>query len=108
MSRPHEDLLRKVMLYVSEIGGLPVRVDTPGLLFDAQGEKVKIGRKGQWDSCHCIKGRFVAVEIKIGHDGLKREQANFGKAVERAGGVAIVARSLDDVANRLRLEGLAT
>lgn len=106
MSAPHENLLREVMLYMSGIGGLPVRIDTPGLLFDRFGNPARIGRKGQWDSVHCIKGRFVAIEVKIGRDRLTKEQVNFGKAVERAGGVAIVARSLDDVAAGLEAGGL--
>ncbi len=67
---------------------------------------MKIGKKGVLDIIATIKGRFVAIDAKIGRDRLKPDQVNFSQAVERAGGIAFAAWSVDDVANRLRMEGL--
>ncbi len=106
MNAAHNDLLNEVRLYIAQIGGLAVKVDVPGLLFDRHGNKVKLGTKGTSDSLNCIKGRYVAVEVKTGSGSLSTEQRNFGKAVERAGGIFITARSVDDVQNRLTAEGL--
>lgn len=107
MNAAHETLLNQIRLFVSECGGLPVKVDTPGLLTLADGRKARFGTKGVWDILACIRGRFVAIEIKTGTGRLKREQKNFGEAVIRAGGIAIQARSVEDVAVRFIAEGLA-
>jgi hypothetical protein len=106
MSRAHEDLVNEIRLYVSSIGGMPVKVDTPGLLFDKNGRPVKLGRKGVLDTISCIRGRFVAIDAKIGKDRLKPDQRKFAHAVERAGGIAFAAWSVDDVRDALRAEGL--
>jgi hypothetical protein len=106
MSGPHTDLVNEIRLYLSSIGALPVNAETPGLLYDRNGTPVKIGTKGVLDLIVCVKGRFVAIDAKIGRDRLKGKQPQFCAAVERAGGLAFAAWSVDDVANRLRMEGL--
>lgn len=107
MSVTHDDLVRAIRLYLSEIGGLSIHVETPGLLFDRHGKPVKIGKKGRLDIASCVKGRFVAIDAKIGRDRLKPDQQKFADAVTRAGGLAFAAWSVDDVAERLKSEGLA-
>ena len=106
MSAAHDDLVREIMLYLSSVGALPVKVDTPGLLFDRFGNPVKMGTKGVLDVLACLKQRFIAIDAKIGRDRLKDHQDKFCKAVERAGGIAFAAWSVDDVAQRLTAEGL--
>ncbi|CAB4140291.1 hypothetical protein UFOVP407_43 [uncultured Caudovirales phage] len=107
MSAKHNDLVNEIRLYLSSIGGLPVKIDTPGLLFDVNGNRVKLGTKGVLDIITCLKGRFVAIDAKCGRDRLKKEQSNFCTAVERAGGIAFAAYSVADVETRLKAEGLA-
>jgi len=102
----HDDLVRSIRLYLSEIGALSIKIDTPGLLFDKAGRPVKLGRKGVLDIATCVKGRFVAIDAKIGRDNLKPDQKKFAHAVMRAGGIAFAAWSVDDVRDRLTLEGL--
>ncbi len=106
MSVQHDDLVREIMLYISDIGGCCTQVDTPGLLFTRDGRPVKIGTKGVLDIEATIKGRSVKIDAKIGKDRLKGEQSNYAKAVERAGGIAFAAWSVADVAKRLKHEGL--
>jgi hypothetical protein len=106
MSVPHDDLVRSIRLYLSEVGALSIKIDTPGLLFDKRGTPVKIGTKGVLDINACLKGRFLAIDAKIGRDRLSPTQINFTASVERAGGIAFAAYSIEDVANRLRMEGL--
>ncbi len=107
MSAPHDDLVRKIRIFISEIGGLSCHIETPGLLFDKAGRPVKIGKKGRLDIAATIKGRSVWIDAKIGKDRLKPEQVKFAQAVQRAGGLAFAAYSVDDVRDTLRLEGLA-
>lgn len=106
MSRAHDDLVNEIMLFVCQIGGACTQVDTPGLLFTRAGQPVKIGTKGVLDVEATIKGRSVKIDAKIGKDRMRPDQLKYAAAVERAGGIAFAARSVEDVANRLRMEGL--
>lgn len=47
-------------------------------------------------------GRFVAIEVKSERGKVTDAQAAFLACVERAGGIAIVARSVEDVREALR------
>ncbi len=106
MSVPHDDLVRSIRLFISEIGGISISTPTPGLLFDKIGRPVKVGTKGVLDLHACIKGRFVTIDAKIGKDRLKPDQVKYATAVEQKGGLAFAAWSVDDVRDRLTLEGL--
>lgn len=107
MSGPHTDLVNAIRLYISEIGGVSVPVDTPGLLYTRDGRPAKFGTKGALDIAATIRGRAVWIDAKIGKDRLKPAQVNFCNAQAKAGAVAFAAWSVDDVAARLKMEGLA-
>jgi hypothetical protein len=102
----HTDLVNKVAVALSEMGGLAWRNNT-GALKAADGRLVRYGCVGSPDVVACISGRFVGVECKVGRDQHRPEQKAFAAATGRAGGLYILARSVDDVRNTLKLEGLA-
>ena len=106
MSATHNDLVREIRLYLSEVGAVSVPVDTPGLLYTRDGRPAKFGTKGALDITATIKGRAIWIDAKIGRDRLKPDQVKIAAAQERAGGIAFAAWSVDDVANRLQAEGL--
>jgi len=106
MSGPHTDLVNEIRLYLSSIGAMSVPVDTPGLLYSKDGTPVLLGKKGTLDIAATVKGRAVWIDAKIGKDRLKPKQVKFCEAQERAGGIGFAAWSVEDVANRLRMEGL--
>lgn len=106
MSGPHTDLVNRIRLYLSEIGATSVPVDTPGLLYTRDGRPAKFGTKGALDITATLKGRAIWIDAKIGRDRLKPDQVKFCAAQEKAGGIAFAAWSVDDVADRLRMEGL--
>lgn len=106
MSARHNDLVRLIRLFISEIGGVSVPVDTPGLLYTRDGRPAKFGVKGTLDIAATVNGRAVWIDAKIGRDHLKPAQTRFVEAIERAGGVAFAAWSVDDVRDRLTREGL--
>lgn len=106
MSAAHNDLVRSIRLYLSEVGAVSVPIDTPGLLYTRQGVPAKFGTKGTLDIAATLKGRAVWIDAKIGKDRLKPAQVNFCQAQERAGGIAFAAWSVEDVEARLRQEGL--
>lgn len=106
MSGPHTDLCNRIRLYLSEVGAMAVSIDTPGLVYTRDGKPFKLGTKGALDIEATLKGRSIWIDAKIGRDRLKPAQVKFCAAKERAGGIAFAAWSVDDVADRLRLEGL--
>lgn len=65
-----------------------------------------------WPGCADIlgqlqDGRFLAVEVKAPAGRLRPEQAAFLELVLQHGGVAFVARSLDDINTNLALQGVS-
>ncbi len=106
MSAAHTDLVNKIRLYLLGVGAMSVPVDTPGLLYTRDGRPAKFGTKGALDIAATLKGRAIWIDAKIGRDRLKPAQVKFCAAQEKAGGIAFAAWSVDDVADRLRSEGL--
>lgn len=106
MSARHTTLVNEIRLYLSEVGAMSVPIDTPGLLYTRHGAPAKFGTKGALDIAATLKGRAIWIDAKIGRDRLKPAQKNFVEAQEKAGGIAFAAWSVEDVAARLRLEGL--
>jgi hypothetical protein len=106
MSAAHTNLVNEIRLYLSSVGAMAVPVDTPGLLYTRDGRPVKFGTKGALDIEATLKGRSIWIDAKVGRDTLKPEQRKFCAAKERAGGIAFAAHSVDDVADRLCMEGL--
>jgi hypothetical protein len=70
-----------------------------------------IGAKGRPDLEGCFsdqsgRGRFLSIEVKTGTGELSADQREHKRRIERAGGIFIEARSVDDVQERLLAEGL--
>lgn len=101
----HGDLVREILLAVSPLG--MAWSNNTGVLRDATNRPVRYGLPGSSDVIAIVRGRFVGIEAKVGKDRQRQNQADFATAVRRAGGIYILARSVDDVLNTLKLEGLA-
>jgi hypothetical protein len=101
----HSDLVNAILLEVSPLG-LAWNNNT-GALKDQTDRLVRYGLPGSADVLACIAGRFIGIEAKVGSDRQRQNQKDFAAALRAAGGVYILARSVDDVRNTLRLEGLA-
>lgn len=101
--------MRDCMLRASDLGMLLLRYNV-GNFKTVDGRPVKIGTPGVSD---CIGFRsitvtqdmvgqkvaqFVACEVKAAKGRATDQQKQFLAVVERAGGVALIARSADDVA----------
>lgn len=63
-----------------------------------------MGTTGVPDIIGCHKGRFIAIEVKAGKNAVSPAQKAFLEAITRAGGIGIVARSIDDVIDALGLQ----
>ncbi len=85
------DLTRQVRDLLHLLGGWEVKV-LGGLG----------GRRGVPDVLACFRGRFVAIEVKAPKGRLSVAQEAELEAIREAGGIAIVARELEDVQRGLR------
>lgn len=72
-----------------------------GLLVDGGTRYMPIGLRGKSDIFGIYKGKFLAIEVKRPSGVLTEEQQSFLDRVNREGGIAFVARNLEDVINTL-------
>lgn len=63
-----------------------------------------MGEKGVSDIIGCKDGRMIAIEIKTPGGKVTSHQQRFIDRVNEAGGVAFVARSIEDVIEGLGLK----
>lgn len=85
-----------IMKYIKSIGGLPIKQNQIGIYAQA----------GVPDIIACIKGRFVAIEVK--QPGKKPEpiQEMFLESINKKGGIAFWTDNLDRVKGILKKENL--
>lgn len=66
---------------------------------------MKFGKKGSGDILGVLpEGKFLSIEVKTKTGKVSKEQKEFIKRVKEEGGIAFVARSLDDVKKNLKVE----
>lgn len=88
MAQAHAKLVKDITKHILSIGGLPIK----------KNQTLYSGVRGISDILACIKGKFFAIECKTdAYDKLTPLQAKFGREVEEAGGIFIVAFSVEDV-----------
>ena len=89
-----QDIQTSIMNYISSIGGLPLKFNNIGIYAKA----------GVSDIIACIKGRFVAIEVKRPGQKPSALQVNFINAINSIGGLAFWADSLDEVKDIIKKE----
>lgn len=87
-----QDIQTTIMNYISSIGGLPIKFNNIGIYAKA----------GVSDILACIKGRFVAIEVKKPGGKPSALQLQFITAINSIGGLAFWADNLEDVKNKLK------
>ena len=87
-----QEIQDKIMDYIKSIGGLPVKFNNIGIYAKA----------GVSDILACIKGRFVAIEVKRPGQKPSSLQINFIDAINKIGGFAFWADNLQDVKDKLK------
>lgn len=97
-----KDILRQIRQFLSMLG--------PRCYVVRQHQSLGSAR-GVPDLTGCIYhphggGRFFAIEVKGPRGRVTKHQAQHLEAVQKAGGIAVVARSLDDVLAAFREAGL--
>jgi hypothetical protein len=88
-----------VLSYLGRYPGVTVWRNNTGALRDVNGRVVKFGCPGSADIFAVVEphGRFFGIETKSPSGVQSPIQRNWSKAIERRGGVYILARSIEDV-----------
>lgn len=108
------NILKTIMLALSNFGLIILR-NNVGAAFNKAGNLIKFGVGGKGGSdligIHTVTitpemvgqkiGVFVAIEVKTPTGRLTKEQENFINAIRNAGGIAGVARSVEDALDLL-------
>lgn len=87
-----QDIQTSIMNYISSIGGLPVKFNNFGIYAKA----------GVADILACVKGKFVAIEVKKPGGRPSALQLQFIAAVNNIGGLAFWTDNLQDVKDKLK------
>ena len=115
----HTDLVRSILLEISPLGlawenrtgegwvGKFVKKMPGGQVTLKNARHIRFGLPGSTDILAIIKRRILVIEVKTGTGRLQRNQSDFARAAVAAGAIHVLARSVDDVTNILKLEGLA-
>lgn len=79
--------------------------NSTGALPDARGRVVRFGLVGSADILGCLRpsGRFLAIEVKTPTGRQSDAQANFQRVITQAGGLYILARSVEDAVHAIAL-----
>ena len=92
------DLQRAVLDYFAlQKDCFAIRVNTQGVPLHGRDGFRPSPMKGIADILVCIKGRFLAIELKSDKGKVSLEEQTFLDSVHKSGGFAIVASSLDAV-----------
>ena len=100
-----QDIQSAILIYVTSLPmSFAFRMNT-GAVKDGN-RFIRYGLPGQPDIFLILNGRFIGVEVKTKTGRQSEAQKNWQRNCERAGGIYILARSVDDVRCRLETEGL--
>jgi hypothetical protein len=91
----HSDACNRIRLAVSELGGISVPYTVGTFRAMDRDRPVRIGTPGVSDILACINGKFYGIEVKVNRDKQRPEQASFQAAIEKAGGVYVLAKFSD-------------
>lgn len=99
-SKPETELVRQIRDYLHLRGAITTRVNS-GLHVVGDGTDFRRvfrgAEKGTSDIIGCYRGRYFAIEAKVGKNKPTPEQEIFLESVRQAGGIAFAAWSLEDV-----------
>lgn len=97
---PETKLQHKIIKWLEEHGAIVLRTNS-GVFTGESGNRVQGGWAGVSDLNICWRGKFVAIEIKVEGRQPTAMQERYINRVNAAGGLAFVARSVEDVKRQL-------
>lgn len=96
-NKPERNIQSEILLALSEQGAVVFR-NNVGVNHTKDGRFIRygVGGNGGSDIIGLYKGRFLAVEVKTATGPTSKEQKAFISMVVSHGGIAGIARSVDD------------
>ena len=89
------ELTQQIIAHIFKQGGFAWRANSVGIFDTVRRIHRTAPKKGVSDVIGVFRGRFLAIEVKIGKDRLSDEQEGFLASVIHAGGVSFVAKTLE-------------
>lgn len=113
--RTANGLTKMVIDFVNLMGGQAERISNTGRAMVTKGPKDQLfnrrfdeikwipgqGTNGTADISATIRGKSVKIEVKIGKDRMSQAQKEYQQAIQRSGGVYLVAKTFDQIYNDL-------
>ena len=96
-------LTNKIINHIYSSGGYAFRASSTGIYDSKMGGYRTAPKKGVSDILAVFKGKFIAIEIKIGKDHLSEEQIGFIKNILHVGGIAFIAKDFEDFLSQWKL-----
>jgi len=98
MSNAETSIMREILCAISALPGALFWRRNVGVFRQLKGANiVRVGLPGQADLAGIYRGHAIEVEVKTDRGGLSDEQRRWKIAVEKAGGIFVLARSPADV-----------
>lgn len=90
------ELMRHILVALNQLpDALFWRVNV-GLASSPDGRVTRYGLPGQADIAGIVRGKHVELEVKTPTGRQSQQQVRWQRAIERAGGVYVVVRSVDE------------
>ncbi len=101
--RTEAEIQREILKFLGCVAGRFTRMNSRVVMMPGRGGKerpIRFGEKGMADIIGVLKpsGRYIAIEVKRPGEDPTPEQEAFLREVADCNGIAIVARSVQDVA----------
>jgi hypothetical protein len=99
-----QELVNSILFYITLMGGVSLRINSGVRVIKGDGGKTRVFRgapKGTSDILCCWRGRFCAIECKVGKNTASPEQLQFIEDVKAAGGIGFVTWDLETVQRTL-------
>ena len=85
-------LTNQIIDHIYQNGGYAWRASSTGIFDKSKGGYRTAPKKGVADVLGLLRGKFLAIEVKIGKDRLSDEQDGFLKTIKFHGGYSFVAK----------------
>lgn len=102
------DVQALILIYVTGLPNAYLWRQNSGVFHDSEGvRRIRACPAGTPDIIGMINGRFVGIECKRAKGGkVLKSQEDCERNIKRGNGIYIIARSVEDVRERLKKEGL--
>lgn len=104
LAQSETQLVAACLQYLTLRGALPIRINSGAVRGEHKGKKRFVrfnSAKGCSDLIVSYRGRFLAVEVKVGNNKPTEEQQRFLDRVTATDSIACVVYSVDDLAKVL-------